>query len=85
MQKNNRFLRVYRSSGFAAGPAFDDLVPYKQRTIEPMGSAPSLKTGIADIVVMPDWSDEGQLCIRQASPLNTVILSMALDVALSGG
>lgn len=87
MQKNinQAFLRVYRSSGFAAGPSFDDLVPYKQRTIEPMGSAPNLKTGVADIVVMPDWNDEGQLCIRQASPLNTVVLSMALDLALSGG
>lgn len=87
MQKNINqvFLRVHRSSGIFAGPDFDDMTQYKQRTIEPMGSAPALKTGVADIVIQPTWGDEGQLCIRQTSPLNLVVLSMALDVALSGG
>ena len=87
MQKNLNqvFLRVSRSSGVMAGPDFDSLVMYKQRTTEPMGSAPDLKTGIADIVLTPDWTDDGALCIRQSSPLNMTVLSFALDVALSGG
>jgi len=87
MQKNinQAFLRVFRSSGVSAGPDFDSLVVYKQRTIEPLGSAPNLKTGIADIVLTPEWGDEGQICVRQTSPLNLVVLSMALDLALSGG
>lgn len=82
---NQVFLSVYRSSGIFVGPSFDDLTQYKQRTIEPLGSPPELKSETIDVVIQPQWDSEGTVCIRQAEPLALTILSMALDVALGGG
>lgn len=82
---NRVFARVYRSSGFFAGPTFDELTEYKQRTIEPLGSPPSLLTQEIELDVLPAWSDDGTVCVRQNEPLSLCVLSLTLDVAVGGG
>lgn len=82
---NAVYLRVYRSSGIFAGPTFTELVENKQRTLEPMGSPPNLKTEEVEIVIKPGWSDDGVVCIRNSDPTALTIVSATFDVALGGG
>lgn len=81
---NHAKLRVDESSGIFAGPAFDQLIEHKQRTIEPYGSPPDLVSDFIEIVVEPEWNSGGQLCIRQTDPLPVTICSMVLDAAPGG-
>lgn len=81
---NEVILRVFQSSGIFAGPAFDKLVEAKQRTTEPYGSPPGLKSKEIRIAVTPQWSDGGQLCIRQSAPLPLTVVSMTLVTEVGG-
>ena len=81
---NKAWLRVYRSSGIFAGPSFDRLTEAKQRTTEPYGSPPALKSEEIPIVITPSWTDNGQVCIRQSDPLPLTIVSMSLEVSIGG-
>lgn len=81
---NKVWLRVNRSSGVFAGPDFDNLVEVKQRTTEPYGSPPSLKTGEVSVVVSPSWGPDGGLSVRQSDPLPLTIVSLALELATGG-
>ena len=81
---NKVILRVFQSSGIFAGPAFDKLVEAKQRTTEPYGSPPGLKSREISITVTPSWSDGGQLCIRQSAPLPLTAVSMTLETEVGG-
>lgn len=81
---NKVILRVFQSSGIFAGPAFDKLVEAKQRTTEPYGSPPGLKSKEISITVTPQWSDGGQLCIRQSEPLPLTVVSMTLETEVGG-
>ena len=81
---NRVFLRVYRSSGVFAGPAFDKLREFKQRTTEPYGSPPALKTDEIEVVLAPTWQYGGQVCVRQAAPLPLTITSMTIEAAIGG-
>lgn len=79
---NQAWLRVYKSSGIFAGPSFSKLKEFKQRTTEPYGSPPSLKTGEIPIVFSPQWQDNGQVCIRQADPLALTLVAVEYEVAI---
>ncbi len=81
---NKVWLRVYRSSGIFVGPTFDKLVEAKQRTTEPYGSPPDLKSEEIPVVLTPTWADSGQVCVRQSDPLPLTITSMTLEVAIGG-
>lgn len=81
---NKAWLRVYRSSGIFIGPDANNLTEAKQRTTEPYGSAPALKSEEIQIVLTPTWADSGQVLIRQADPLPLTVVSMTLEVALGG-
>lgn len=81
---NEVILRVFQSSGIFAGPAFDKLVEAKQRTTEPYGSPPGLKSKEIRIAVTPQWTDGGQLCIRQSAPLPLTVVSMTLATEVGG-
>lgn len=81
---NKVWLRVHKSSGIFVGPSEDKLVEAKQRTNEPAGSAPSLKSEEVPIVVPPSWSDGGQIFISQRDPLPLTVVSMTVEVALGG-
>lgn len=76
------WLRVFRSSGIFAGPDENNLTEAKQRTTEPYGSPPSLKTEEIRLVISPSWRDSGQVFIRQSDPLPLTIVSMTLEVAI---
>ncbi|MFS8609060.1 MAG: hypothetical protein LOD94_13880, partial [Gammaproteobacteria bacterium] len=70
------------SSHLLAGPSFDRLREFAQRTDEPMGSPPRLVTGVATIDIEPTWNEEGQVCVRQDMPLPVMISAIAQEVAL---
>lgn len=81
---NKAWLRVYRSSGIFVGPSEDKLVEQKQRTTEPYGSPPSLKSEEVQLLLTPSWADSGQVFIRQADPLPLTVVSLTLEVAIGG-
>lgn len=79
---NKVWLRVDQSSGIFAGPSFSSLKPVKQRTNEPYGAPPALKTQEVDIDIDPTWSDSGTVCIRQSDPLPLTIVDLVLEVSV---
>lgn len=79
---NKVWFRVDKSSGIFAGPSFDRLKPVKQRTSEPYGTPPSLKSEEVDVVIEPAWSDSGTVCVRQTDPLPLTIVDMSMEVSI---
>lgn len=81
---NRVFLRVYRSSGIFAGPNEDDLVEFRQRTDEPYGSPPELRSDEIEIVIPAEWGSSGQVVVAHDDPLPLTIVSMSAEVAVGG-
>lgn len=81
---NHAWLRVFQSSGIFIGPDEDKLVEAKQRTTEPYGSPPALKSEEIRIMLTPSWADSGQVYVRQRDPLPLTIVGMTLEVAIGG-
>lgn len=81
---NKAWLRVFQSSGIFIGPNAENLVEAKQRTTEPYGSPPALKTEEIQIMLTPSWLDSGQVFVRQSDPLPLSIVGMTLEVAVGG-
>lgn len=79
---NKVWLDVIQTSGIWAGPEEGRLVEHKQRTTEPLGTPPRLKTGQIEITVYPDWNDYGQILIQQRDPLPLSLVSLTTEVAL---
>lgn len=79
---NKVHLRVKQSSGIQAGPAFDKLTDVMQRTGEEISDTPLPVTGVVDVILEPQWSQDGSVCVRQSNPLPLTVLSMGLEVAL---
>lgn len=79
---NKIWLRVYRSSGIFAGPDFNTLTPFKQRTTETYGSPPNLVSDEVEIVLSPSWGASGQVCVQQTDPIPLDLASMTLEVAM---
>ena len=81
---NHAWLRVFQSSGIFVGPDEDNLVEAKQRSNEPYGSPPALKSEEIKIMLTPSWQDNGQLFVRQDDPLPLTIVGLTIEVALGG-
>lgn len=81
---NKIWLRVFRSSGIFAGPDFDALVEAKQRTTEDYGLPPALKSEEIEIVTTADWTDSGQLAVRQSDPLPLTVVNVTMEIAVGG-
>ena len=81
---NHVWLRVLESSGIFAGPSAEKLVEAKQRTTEPYGSPPNLKTQDIKLMLTPTWQDTGQIFVRQTDPLPLTIVGLTLEVAIGG-
>ena len=81
---NHVWVRVLESSGIFAGPSSDKLVEAKQRTVEPYGTPPNLKTQDIKMMLTPTWADNGQIFIRQNDPLPLTIVGITLEVAVGG-
>ena len=80
---NEIWLDVLASSGIWAGPHPGALVENKQRSTEPPGSPPRLKTGEVQLTLKPDWNEYGQIWVRQQDPLPLTIVSLTLGVAIA--
>ncbi|HON31081.1 MAG TPA: hypothetical protein PLN11_08570, partial [Ottowia sp.] len=81
---NRAWLRVFRSSGIFVGPDTDKLVEAKQRTTEPYGSPPALKSDEVAVTLSPAWGMSGQIYVRQVDPLPLTLVSLTLEVAVGG-
>lgn len=81
---NKVWLRVYRSSGIFVGPDSDHLVEYKQRTTEPYGTPPTLRSDEVLVVLTPSWSTGAQVFVRQIDPLPLTIVGLTAEVAMGG-
>jgi hypothetical protein len=81
---NAAYLRVLQSSGVWVGASLDSLTEYKQRTTEPYNSAPSLVTDVIEVVLSPEWGEDGQIFIQQKDPVPLTVTSLALDVTFGG-
>jgi hypothetical protein len=79
---NKAWIRVYKSSGLFIGPDEDNLVEAKQRTTEPYGSPPALRSQEILVMTTPTWADGGQVYIRQTDPLPLSIVGLTLEVAV---
>jgi hypothetical protein len=68
---------LYRSLGLDFGMDFDNLTSIKFRSSsDPMGSPPSLFTGIKSEEASFDYDSENQICWRQSQPLPCTILAI---------
>jgi hypothetical protein len=81
---NRAWLRVFKSSGIFAGPTADRLTEAKQRTTEPYGSPPGLKSQEIQLDITPSWADAGQVFVRQADPLPLTLVSLTLETEVGG-
>lgn len=81
---NKVWIRVYKSSGIFVGPDEDNLVEAKQRSVEPYGSPPAMKTDDIQIVLTPSWAAHGQVFVRQDDPLPLTIVGATYEVAIGG-
>lgn len=79
---NKVWMRVVRSSGIFAGPSVDRLVQFKQRTTEPYGTPPTLRSDEIEIDVRPDWGNDASIIVRQSDPLPITITSMTMEVSI---
>jgi hypothetical protein len=77
-------LRVLQSSGIKAGPSFDNLTEYRQRTDEALGSAPDAVTGVIGFKLPPKWQHDGAVCVRQSHPLPLTVVAMSLEAEVGG-
>lgn len=84
-KKNVRevFFRVVNSSGTQAGPSFDKLSEYPSRSTEFAGNVPDQITDEIGFQIQPQWSQSGQVCVRQKYPLPLRIVSMTTVLELS--
>lgn len=81
---NKAWLRVYQSSGIFIGPDADNLTEAKQRTTEPYGSPPALKSAEIYVMLTPSWADSGQVFVRQSDPLPLTLVGLTLEVSIGG-
>jgi hypothetical protein len=81
---NKAWVKVYQSSGILVGPDAEHLTEIAQRTNEPWGSPPSLKTAELLVLNTPSWQENGQVLIRQAQPLPLEVVGLTLEVAIGG-
>lgn len=81
---NKVWIRLFQSSGIFAGPDEDNLAEYKQRTTELYGQPPALQSGQAEITLMPQWNNNGQILIRQENPLPLTVVSITAELAIGG-
>lgn len=75
-------LRVEDTRGIFIGPSEDDLVEWKQRSIEPWDEAIKLYTGDVEIGTPWDWNTHGNIWIEQLDPLPMTILAVMPDVKI---
>jgi hypothetical protein len=79
---NKAWVRVFQSSGLFVGPSTSELVEAKQRSTEPYGTPPALKTDEIQVVLTPTWGQSGQIYIRQSDPLPLTIVGITFEAVV---
>jgi hypothetical protein len=79
---NQAWIRVFQSSGIFVGPDANKLTEAKQRTTEPYGSPPSLKSDEVSVAMTPTWAQSGQIYIRQSDPLPLTIVGITTEIVV---
>jgi hypothetical protein len=79
---NQSWIRVFQSSGVFVGPDANKLTEVKQRTTEPYGSPPSLKSDEVSVAMTPTWAQSGQIYIRQSDPLPLTIVGITTEIVV---
>ncbi len=79
---NKAWVRVFNSSGIFVGPSTSELVEAKQRSTEPYGTPPALKTDEIQVVLTPTWGQSGQIYIRQSDPLPLTIVGITFEAVV---
>ncbi|MBT5781203.1 MAG: hypothetical protein HOI02_17475 [Rhodospirillaceae bacterium] len=77
-------LRVENARGIFAGPNTGELTEWKQRAGEVYGDPTALETGTAEMTVLPSWSYDTTLVVRQTDPLPVTVLGMTAEVNVGG-
>jgi hypothetical protein len=79
---NQSWIRVFQSSGIFVGPDANKLTEAKQRTTEPYGSPPALKSDEVSVAMTPTWAQSGQIYIRQSDPLPLTIVGITTEIVV---
>jgi hypothetical protein len=79
---NQSWIRVFQSSGIFVGPDANKLTEVKQRTTEPYGSPPALKSDEVSVAMTPTWAQSGQIYIRQSDPLPLTIVGITTEIVV---
>jgi hypothetical protein len=79
---NQAWIRVFQSSGVFVGPDANKLTEAKQRTTEPYGSPPALKSDEVSVAMTPTWAQSGQIYIRQSDPLPLTIVGITTEIVV---
>ena len=79
---NQAWIRVFQSSGIFIGPDENKLTEAKQRTFEPYGSPPSLKSDEVSVLMTPTWAQSGQIYMRQSDPLPLTVVGITTEVVV---
>lgn len=76
-------MRVLDTYGIEAGPDAERLTPFLPRGMEYPGAAPDALNDEVTFDIEPDWSDSGQIIVKQDEPLPFRLVSMTatLEVA----
>ena len=78
-------IRVADTSILKVGPSFNKLIEVPAHLVSDLyDSAPALKNQEFRSAVMPNWSSDGPVCIRQDQPLPMTVLSVVIDFAAGG-
>ena len=77
-------LRVENARGIFAGPSTGELTEWKQRAAEVYGDPTALQTGTVEMTVLPSWSYDTTLVVRQTDPLPVTVLGMTAEVNVGG-
>lgn len=77
------FLRVYKTSGVKAGPAFDDLVEYLEAPAD-YGDPNAVMSTVIEVPLNSRWQEDGAVCLESTDPRPLTIQAMSFEVTLGG-
>ena len=81
---NKTWLRVFDSREFSAGPNQDKMTLIRTNDLPELGQPKPLFTGEIELVLEPDYNQEGQILIRQSEPLPLTVVYIATEVVIGG-
>jgi hypothetical protein len=79
---NRVYLKMKRTNGLMIGPSVGNLVDITMRSGEMYGEPPALFTGVKEVTLMPEWTEEGTIILYQADPHPAMVMSISYEVAI---